>query len=61
MFNFRCVVVDTLFQFGTIHQNLIVYLFIHGLFYEDHIIVKQHTLGNIIIYFEKLFILNINC
>ena len=32
MFNFRCVVVDTLFQFGTIHQNLIVYLFIHGLF-----------------------------
>ena len=37
------------------------YLFIHGLFYEYHIIVKQHTLENIIIYFKKSFILNINC
>ena len=44
MFNFRCNVVDIMFQFENIHQNFIVYLFIHDLFYEYNIIVKQHTL-----------------
>ena len=31
VFNFRCIVVGTLFQFENIHQNLIVYLFIYSL------------------------------
>ena len=44
MFNFRCNVVDIPFQFGNIHQNLIVYLFIYDLFYEYNVIVKQYTL-----------------
>jgi len=39
MFIFRCTVVDALFQFGNI--SLIVYLFIHGFFYEYHVILKQ--------------------
>ena len=38
--------VSTLFQFENIDQSLIVYLFIHSLFYEHHIIVKKtHTPG----------------
>ena len=32
--------VDTLFQFENIHQILIVYLFIHDIFYKYHIIIK---------------------
>ena len=44
MFNFRCKVIDIPFQFGNIHQNLIVYLFIRNLFYEYNVIIKQDTL-----------------
>lgn len=43
VFNFRYIVVETLFQFRNIHQSLIVYLLIYGLFYEYHAIIKQHT------------------
>ena len=37
----------TLFQFGNIHQSLVVYLFIHDILYEYHVIVKQYTLHEI--------------
>ena len=42
------------------HQNLIVYLFIHDLFYKYNVIVKQHTLQETSFFikkFEKPFIL----
>ena len=51
--NLISTVVDTLFQFKNIHQSLIVYLFIHGFFYEYHVSIKQHTPKIIIFYFEK--------
>jgi len=46
--------VDTLFSIWEyIHQNLIVYLFIHGFFYEYHVIVKQFTLQKNIIWLHS--------
>ena len=36
--------IDTLFQFGNLNQNLIIYLFIHDIFYKYQVIIKQYTL-----------------
>lgn len=45
MFNFKYIVIGTLFQFGNIMQNLIINLFMHVLQYDQyHIIFKQCTL-----------------
>ena len=46
VFNFKYTVVVTPFQFESIHQILIVYLFIHSFLYEYYVI-KQYTLQEI--------------
>ena len=52
---------DILFQFE-IYIKFWLFIYLYMVFFMNIIlIVYLHTLGNIIIYFEKPFILDINC
>ena len=55
VFNFRCIVVVTLFLLGNIHQNLIAYLFIHGLFYKYHVIVNLHPMKYCLLFLKTFY------